>query len=75
MKVVTKTALLIKTDAGDIGIPKGTNGYARGVSNSKLIKAQYTVQDLQLDDWFYMCCFPGYVDDTACNLSQIEILS
>lgn len=74
MKLIAKVHIHITTDQGELVVPKGTAGYSRAVTNSKLIKAQYAVKGIQLDEWVYLCTFPGYIDETVCDLSQIEFL-
>lgn len=54
-------------------IPKGTEGIVKAVSNSTKIKESFPHLEHKLDGWYYICCFPGFIDEILCDLSQIDL--
>lgn len=72
MTIKTKVQLKVIVNNEEIKIPKGTTGMIKAVSTSLAIKTAF--KNLKLDKWFYICRFPMYVDETLCDLSQIEII-
>lgn len=58
---------------GKIVVPKGTKGIIKAVTNSVKIRAAFPNLEHKPDGWYYICCFPGFLDETLCDLSQIEI--
>jgi hypothetical protein len=57
---------------GKIIIPKGATGSIISTSNSIKIKAQFPNLDYKIDGWYYICSFPGFIDEILCDRNQVE---
>jgi hypothetical protein len=69
MTIIAKAPI----EDGNVTIPKGTKGSCKAVSNDVRIKATFTGIKHKPDSWFYICSFPGLIEETLCDLTQIEI--
>jgi hypothetical protein len=58
---------------GKIVIPRGTKGSIIAVSNSKHIAKAFPDMEEKPDGYFYICCFPGYVEEMLCGKNEIDI--
>lgn len=58
---------------GKIVVPKGTKGICKAISNSPSIRACFPNLEHKPDGWYYICCFPGLLEETLCSLAQIEL--
>lgn len=59
---------------GKIVVPKGTQGSVKAVSNSDKIKAAFPNLEQKPEGWYYICCFPSYIDELLCDKSQIDLV-
>jgi len=58
---------------GKIVVPKGAKGSAIGISNSAKIKEAFPLLDHKPEGHYYICVFPGHIDEILCDLTQIDL--
>lgn len=74
MTIVAKFPVSTGDDkGGKIIIPKGAKGSIIAVSNAVKIKEAFPDLDYTPNGWFYICCFPGYVEEILCDKTQIDV--
>ena len=57
---------------GKIVVPKGTKGSCKAVSNAATIRAAFPNLEQKPDGYFYICSFPGFLDETLCSREQLD---
>jgi len=75
MKVIAKHPISTGDGkGGKVVIPKGSEGYIQAVSNCDKIKAAFPGLDYKPEGFYYICCFPNYLDEILCDKTQVEVL-
>ena len=72
--IVAKHPISTGTGKNKVIVPKGTRGHCKAISNSKKIREAFPDLEHKADGWYYICCFPGFIDEILCDLSQLELI-